>query len=1003
MTSKSIFIKILFLGIFFPCITFAQNTQSWTDIILHYRNGLELFERKNYVASREEFQLFIDKSTNVSASEAHNRISAEYYIVVTALYLNYPEAELLADRFVVHHADYPLAGQLFKLLGFYYFDNDDFNKSATYLEKVNSLHLSEEESLEVRLKLGVSYYNLQAYAKAITIFNSIKQYSDNQYGEIASYYSGHLNFRNENLDEAIKDFKRIENSKRYKNEAPGIIAQILYKQGKYDEVVGYTEAFLKDKNNKSGIKLDDLALLTAEVYFAKNDFVKASNYYGQYANFHSQPILPAVRYRYGYSLYRINNFNGAITNFKAIATNQDEVGQYAGYFLGITYLKNDAPNLALAAFDQAKKLKFNVAVQEDSYFNHAKVLVDLKRNAEAIKELKEFLAIYPNSKYEDEANELLSEAYLNTNDYAAAIKYIEGLSRKSQKTMATYQRITYNQGVVFFNSENFEDAIKLFDKSLANNQDLETKNQATFWKAEALSALKKYSEALPLYNVVSKSTNPELLSNLAYAQGYAFYNTKDYTSALTSFKTYIGNYKTQTDKNHYDDAMARLADCYFVNKNFAEADKLYEQAISTAKTDKDYLLFQKALALEFQNKDNEAKALYDKVVTQFPNSRYADDAFFKLGNLDFNAGNYQVAIRQYNKLILEKTQSPLLPQALLKRAVALTNIQNLEGALADYKTILNQFCDAKVAESAILGAQEILNDLSRQDEYASLIANYKKCNPTNTSLESIEYEAAKSVYFNQNYEKSIQVLLNYMQSYPASQNNFEAKYFLAESYGKVSDKPNALKFYYQVISDKKTNNISKSLIRVAEIEFATKNYQKAIQNYKALIGYASDKKELVRAWSGLSESFYQTSKFDSVLVYTREIINAGSVNLGATNKALLLQGKVYEAKGDFTKALDEYNKCIKAAKDDIGAEAKYQTCNLLFVQKKFEDCKKECLNFNNLFPDSDLWRGRAFLIYADACLLTNDKLQAKATLESLIENSEDTETINIAKEKLKKL
>jgi tetratricopeptide (TPR) repeat protein len=206
-----------------------------------------------------------------------------------------------------------------------------------------------------------------------------------------------------------------------------------------------------------------------------------------------------------------------------------------------------------------------------------------------------------------------------------------------------------------------------------------------------------------------------------------------------------------------------------------------------------------------------------------------------------------------------------------------------------------------------------------------------------------------------------------------------------------------------VIAEKKSSNYTKAVSKAADLELGSKNYQKAIQNYKILSSNATDKKELVKAWTGLSESFYQTSKYDSALVYTKEIINAGSINLGAQNSALLLQGKIFEAKGDNIRAVEEYNKCMKTVKDNIGAEAKYLVCNLQLKQKKFEECKKECLDFSNSFPDSDLWRGRAFLVYAEACLATNDKLQAKATLESLIENSEDKETIELAKEKLKKL
>ena len=74
----------------------------------------------------------------------------------------------------------------------------------------------------------------------------------------ASYYAGVINFRNRNFNEAVADFRRIEKNPTYQNQVPNWIAQSLYRQRRYDDLLAYTEPLLK-RNNGAG--LGEVALL----------------------------------------------------------------------------------------------------------------------------------------------------------------------------------------------------------------------------------------------------------------------------------------------------------------------------------------------------------------------------------------------------------------------------------------------------------------------------------------------------------------------------------------------------------------------------------------------------------------------------------------------------------------------------------------------------------------------------------------------------------------------
>jgi tetratricopeptide (TPR) repeat protein len=980
----------------------AQSTLNYTDASIHFRNGQEHFESRNYEAARAEFNLFLDYDKTLLEKEDGNKVWAEYYVVMCSLYLGYSETELLANRFVRNYPEHPVAGNLYKEIGNYFFEQGDYARAVDYLKK------SPKSDEDAQYRLAISHFSLQDYSDALVIFNELK---DGTSGNAisSSYYAGIINFRAGRYKEAIPDFKKAEQSAEYRSEIPGWLAHSYYRQGKFAEMLAYTEPLLRERN--SGRKLEDVALLTAEVYFQQANYEKAASYYTIYKNYKSQGMLPAVAYRYGYSLYKTDQFAPAAEQLKNVAAVRDTLGQYASFILGVCYLKANNPNYALGAFDQARKSNYNKSVTEDADFNHAKVLLDLNRGNEAIKALEEFLKKYPNTKYEDEANELVSEAYLASNNYQAALAYIEGLPRRSTRTNTAYQRIAYNQGVKMYNDERYIDAIPYFDKSLTTPVNAETKYAANFWKAEALSAEKKYNEAIPMYQSIIASvdnTTPnvyDLQSRSRYSLAYSYYNTKDYDKANKLFREYADRMKASGDSQSYQDAIIRLGDTYFAAKSYDAALKYYDQAIAGKGADRDYANYQKGLVLVLKANEAGARAAFQKVQSDFPQSLYVDNAIYQEANLDFVAGRYIPAITGFTKLINEKPQSALIPAALLKRAGAFQNTTNHEGAIADYKNILKNHSTSPQSKDALAGIQEELNEVGRPEEFTVILNDYQRANPLDNSVVGLEYESAKGLFYSDKFDKAIPALIEYVRKNPTSIESYEAKYLIAESYFKLGNKQEALSWYYIVIRDRKYKALTKAISRAAEIEYAAGNFKGAITNYRNLLANATDKKDQQTALIALMESYYQTTKTDSTLYFAREVSNSGDVVLGAKSKANLYSGKIYMAKNDYPKATEAFNQTIALAKDDFGAEAQYLIAQMLYNQKKYKESSDMIIaKFRNEFSDAaDRIVGRAYLLLADDFVGLDNVFQAKATLNSLIDNLSDKEIVAEAKTKLKAL
>ena len=190
-------------------------------------------------------------------------------------------------------------------------------------------------------------------------------------------------------------------------------------------------------------------------------------------------------------------------------------------------------------------------------FQFAKVNFELQHSSISIEALQKYLADNPGGAHIEEANDLLSQAYLSSNDYDLAIQHIELVSNRSNTMARAYQRATYLKAVSYFNNRSFPKAIQLFDKSIENPYDGELVLQAHFWKGEAFSIGRRFQQAITSYQqVLTADPVQPFTTNARYGMGYARYNLKEYDKALVHFRLFMR--QADNDSRNYHDAAMRI-------------------------------------------------------------------------------------------------------------------------------------------------------------------------------------------------------------------------------------------------------------------------------------------------------------------------------------------------------------------------------------------------------------------------------------------------------------
>ncbi|MCD6317765.1 tetratricopeptide repeat protein [Candidatus Aerophobetes bacterium] len=89
-----------------------------------------------------------------------------------------------------------------------------------------------------------------------------------------------------------------------------------------------------------------------------------------------------------------------------------------------------------------------------------------------------------------------------------------------------------------------------------------------------------------------------------------------------------------------------------------------------------------------QKKYREAKEAFEKVIQNYPQSKWADDSLLQVGNCLFNLNDFSSAIKSYSKLETEYPKSELVPLAIYLKAFSYLELNEHDKAKREYQRYL---------------------------------------------------------------------------------------------------------------------------------------------------------------------------------------------------------------------------------------------------------------------------------------------------------------------------
>ncbi|WP_332910591.1 tetratricopeptide repeat protein [Algoriphagus boritolerans] len=209
----------------------------------------------------------------------------------------------------------------------------------------------------------------------------------------------------------------------------------------------------------------------------------------------------------------------------------------------------------------------------------------------------------------------------------------------------------------------------------------------------------------------------------------------------------------------------------------------------------------------------------------------------------------------------------------------------------------------------------------RSAEFGDYLARYKGANPGTGNVQSLEFEAAKSLYFDKNYTQAAIAFENYLRSYPQSGQRADAFYFAGDAYVLAGDVEKGLGFFRQLEKEPSSPQRARAMQKIGIIELERGNYAAAIPYLESASQNARSKVEEVEAVQGLMIANFETKNYQQAIANAERLMTLDGIIPESTPKALLTKAKAQREINQKSQAELTLQNLVADHKTIQGAEA----------------------------------------------------------------------------------
>ena len=465
----------------------------------------------------------------------------------------------------------------------------------------------------------------------------------------------------------------------------------------------------------------------------------------------------------------------------------------------------------------------------------------------------------------------------------------------------------------------------------------------------------------------SKPIDYQQVESVSPARKYAIENYKSYID-MAEFKT------------HYAEALRRMADLELETSEAGRAQagdkhevdstlmlssiEHYNTYLKTypGHEKNDLIFYQLAKAYSLTGEIEKSKSMLDKIVSQYPSSRYIDEVQFRRGEMLFVWREYEQAEQAYASIISRNIKTPLYEKALYKLGWAQFKQSNYIQSIGTYLTLLdikeqeNKVTQYGIDDQVSKSEREFITDSLR---VISLSLSYQGGYQT---INKVLGGAAKPKH----YEPLIYKQLG--ELYVKKERYRDAASTYMEFTKRHPQNRRAPEFHMYALSAYKDGGINEEIVQSKILYVGNYGVGTKFLSTQAIEDKSKIEEHLITHIRELANYFHaqarKTGKFKDYMLaanWYRKYIKSFPKDTGTSDMNFLLAESLHDAKSykqslvEYEKTAYEYHPFKKSSEAGYAALLTYNTLISLAKAENKKGLEQQALSsairFSNTFPE----------------------------------------------------
>lgn len=577
----------------------------------------------------------------------------------------------------------------------------------------------------------------------------------------------------------------------------------------------------------------------------------------------------------------------------------------------------------------------------------------------------------------------------------------------------------FGVAVDLFKQGDNKSALFQFQNFIANYSGSSDTPLAIFYSAECLFKLEEYDSAIENYKIIL--TGYPKFKKISYVYlglGYSYFAKKNFDESRRYF-TELTSSKITKEKSIIIESELKIIETYFYQKKYEVALenckkflqkypndkninyiklligksyfylKKYNESIEqlqklkTVENVKEEALYFIAYSNENINKTEEAKKIYNELITKYKNYENINLVYYNLAWLYFQENNLEQAKETFSKitgdketifkdakfricqiLFLQKKEDESLEsfkkyideikdyqvdEANYFIALIYFNKANFDKALEYINNVFTNKKSDEKFEKYFLLKLKIIYKLNKFDEIISMITDDSAVIKSPENIEAVNYYYAKALYNLKKYDDAAIQYINFISKFENSKLYFEMKKELADIYFQLKRYSDAMTLYADLKKRKELISQKDEITYFLGLSYYYQNLtSESVKEFKEIISDTANSKYMDDALLLLSEINFNNKEYKESLNWSEKIIKSSTKSDTFTLYYAGISSYYLEQDSNavkyLTKIIEEKNGFEKYYKSLFYRAASY------FRLEKYADAQKD---FNRIVTDSN--------------------------------------------------